>query len=460
MILIELINLVDVNMPMMVLALVIQSKYKIYIKQNEGDTAMNEPIQIAVTGIGTVTPYGIGLATFWNNLIAAKSAVQTVEDELLRQWAPVGARVPNFVPTDFLPQKLVRDTDMFTQFALVAAAEALTDAGILHQDGATLAPDVDLNRFGTAIGSAFGGIQSLEIGSGRIATGASKRVGPRLISKSIPNSAAATIAMRYGFRGPSMTYVTACAAAANAIGESTFWFWRDDVDYVLAGGVDSLFSPVFLSGLRDAGALATSGPADVTTWSRPFDAARTGMVMGEGAALLVLEPLGRAQARGAHIYGLLAGYGASSDAYHDTAPHPEGAGAVLAMERALRSAHLDPSGIDYVNAHATSTPAGDIAEAKALRTIFAERIDKIPVSSIKGAIGHLLGGAGAIESVACLKAIETGILPPTLHSENRDSLAPMDIVPNEARKQGIHTALSNSFGFGGQNGVLVWQSSN
>lgn len=419
---------------------------------------MNEPLRIAVTGIGTVTPYGIGLATFWDNLIAGKSAVRAVEDETLRQWAPVGARVPNFKPTDYLPQKLVRDTDMFTQFALVAAAEALTDAGILRADGDTLAPDVDPNRIGTAIGSAFGGIQSLEVGSGRLATGASKRVGPRLVSKSIPNAAAATIAMRYGFRGPSVTYVTACAAAANAIGESTFWFWRDDVDFVLAGGVDSLFSPVFLSGLRDAGALATNGPDDVTTWSRPFDAGRTGMVMGEGAALFVLEPLNRAVARGAHIYGVLAGYGASSDAYHDTAPHPEGTGAVIAMERALRSAHLRPSDIDYVNAHATSTHAGDLAESKALRVVFGERLDHLPVSSIKGAIGHLLGAAGAIESVACLKAIETSILPPTLHSDERDPLAPLDIVPNQSRKQEIHTALSNSFGFGGQNGVVVWQS--
>ncbi len=418
---------------------------------------MNEPVQIAVTGIGTVTPFGIGLSTFWENLIEGRSAVRAVEDEHLRQWAPVGARVPNFTPTDFLPQKLVRDTDMFTQFALVAAAEALRDAGIVNGDETTLTEGIDPNRVGTALGSAFGGIQSLEAGSGRLATGSAKRVGPRLVSKSIPNSAAAAIAMRYGFRGPSVTYVTACAASANAIGESEYWFWRDDVDFVLAGGVDSLFSPVFLSGLRDAGALASNGPDDVTTWSRPFDAGRTGMIMGEGAALLVLEPLERAKARGAHIYAVLAGYGASSDAYHDTAPHPEGAGAVLAMQRALRSARLGPSDIDYVNAHATSTPAGDIAESKALRTIFGERLDTLPVSSIKGAIGHLLGAARAIESVACIKAIETGILPPTLHSENRDPVSPMDIIPNKSRKQRISKALSNSFGFGGQNGVLIWR---
>jgi 3-oxoacyl-[acyl-carrier-protein] synthase II len=423
----------------------------------EGDFAMNQPI-IAVTGIGTVTPYGIGLSTFWDNLIANRSAVNTVEDDFLRQWSPVGARVPNFTPADFLPRKLANNTDRFTQLALIAAAEALTDAGILQGDGETLAPGIDPNRIGTAIGSAFGGIQSLEAGASKLATGAAKRVGPRMISKAIPNAAASTIAIRYGFRGPSVTYVTACAASANSIGESAFWFWRDDVDFVLAGGVDSLWASVFLSGLRDAGALATTGPEDVTRWSRPFDKNRTGMVMGEGSALLVLEPLERAKARGAHVYAILAGYGASNDAYHDTNPHPEGISAALAIQRALRSAQLTPADIDYVNAHATSTHAGDIAETKALRSIFGERLDMIPVSSIKGAIGHLLGSAGAIESVACIKALETGIIPATLHCEEQDEISPPDVVPNRSRETKIKTAMSNSFGFGGQNGILIWKA--
>lgn len=418
---------------------------------------MKQPI-IAVTGIGTVTPYGTGVSTFWNNLIANRSAVDTVEDEFLRQWSPVGARVPNFTPTDFLPKKLVKNTDRFTQLALVAGAEALADAGIVDSDGETLASGVDPDRIGTAIGSAFGGIQSLENGSSKLATGTAKRVGPRMISKAIPNAAASTIAIRYGFRGPSVTYVTACAASANSIGESAFWFWRDDVDYVLAGGVDSLWSSVFLSGLRDAGALATTGPDDATTWSRPFDINRTGMVMGEGSALFVLEPLERATARGAHIYAILAGYGASSDAYHDTNPHPKGYGAALAIKRALRSAQMTAADIDYINAHATSTPAGDIAETKALENIFGERLNAIPVSSIKGAIGHSLGAAGAIESVASIKAIETRIIPATLHCDEPDEISPPDVVQNVSHKQNIKTAMSNSFGFGGQNGILIWKA--
>lgn len=418
---------------------------------------MNQPI-IAVTGIGTVTPYGIGLSTFWENLIANRSAVNTVEDEFLRQCSPVGASVPNFFPTDFLPRKLANNTARFAQYALIAAAEALTDAGILRSNRETLAPGIDPNRIGTAIGTATGGIQSLEIGSGKIAKEASNRVGPRMITKAISNAAAGAIAIRYGLRGPSVTYVTACAASANSIGESTFWFWRDDVDFVLAGGADCMWSPALLSGLSDAGAIAKTGPADATTWSRPFDKNRTGMVIGEGSAMLVLEPLERAKARGAHVYAILAGYGASNDAYHDTCPHPEGTGSTLAIQRALRSARLSTKDIDYVNAHATSTIVGDIAEAKALRTIFGDRLDTIPVSSIKGAIGHMLGSAGAIESVACIKALETGIIPATLHCDEREEIAPLDVVPNNSRKLNIQTALSNSFGFSGQNGILIWKT--
>lgn len=417
---------------------------------------MEKPV-IVVTGMGAVSPFGIGVSTFWENLIANRSAVNAVEDDFLKQWSPVGARIPNFKPEDYLHKKLVRNTDRFSQIALIAAQEALGDAGLLNDDGKELLKEIDTNRVGTAIGSAFGGIQSLEEGAYSLATGKSKRVGPRMISKAIPNAAASTIDIQYGFRGPSMTYVTACAAGANAIGESEHWFWRDDVDYVLAGGVDSLWSSVFLSGLRDARALATTGPEDLTKWSRPFDEDRTGMIMGEGGALFVLETLENAKARGARIYAVLKGYGASNDAFHDTNPHPEGKSAALAIERALKAAKMKPAEIDYINAHATSTPAGDVAETKALQSIFKDGLDQIPVSSIKGGIGHLLGAAGAIESVACIKALKTGIIPATLHCDNQDETSPKDIVPNKSRKNNIKTAMSNSFGFGGQNGILIWE---
>lgn len=418
---------------------------------------MKKPV-IVVTGMGAVSPFGIGVSKFWENLIDNKSAVNVLEDEFLKQWSSVGARIPNFTPEDYLNRKLVRNTDRFSQIALIAAQEALKDANLLADNGEGLSTNIDTDRIGTAIGSAFGGIQSLEEGAYALAAEKSKRVGPRMISKAIPNAAASTISIKYGLRGPSMTYVTACAAATNAIGESEHWFWRDDVDYVLAGGIDSLWSSVILSGLRDARALATTGPEDFTKWSRPFDKDRTGMIMGEGGGLFVLETLENAQARGAHIYAVLAGYGASSDAYHDTTPHPEGKSAALAIQRALRAARMDPEEIDYINAHATSTPAGDIAETKALQSIFKDGLDQIPVSSIKGGIGHLLGAAGAIESVACIKALETDIIPATLHLENQDEISPKDIVANKSREMKIKTAMSNSFGFGGQNGILIWKT--
>src|SRR5690625_1616680 len=416
---------------------------------------MKKPV-IVVTGMGAVSPYGIGVPVFWEKLIDNHSAVNQVEDEFLRQWAPVGARIPDFSAEDYLDRREVRNSDRFTQLDLIAAKEALSDAKLLDKDG-HLSSKIDSNRFGTALGSAFGGIQTLEEAAYSLAQGKTNRVGPRMISKAIPNAAAGSIAIKYQLRGPSMTYVTACAAAANAIGESEYWFWRDDVDYVLAGGIDSLWSSVFLSGLADARALATTGPEDFTKWSRPFDKNRTGMLMGEGGALFVLETLENAQARGAHIYAVLAGYGASSDAFHDTSPHPEGKSAALAIQRALKSAGMKPEEIDYINAHATSTPAGDIAETKALRKIFGSDLDHIPVSSIKGGIGHLLGAAGAIESVACIKALEEGIIPATLHVEDQDEISPKDIVPNHSRKMKIKTAMTNSFGFGGQNGILIWK---
>lgn len=416
---------------------------------------MNKPT-IVVTGMGAVSPFGIGVETFWSQLIANQCAVRALDTEdPYAQWAPVGARVPDFKPGDFLSKKLVRNTDRFTQLGLVAAQEALNDAGLL--DGERIKEGIDTNRIGTVIGTAFGGIQTLEEGAATIATGESQRVGPRMISKSIPNAAASTLDIHYGFRGPSITYVTACAASANAIGESEYWFWRDDVDYVLAGGIDSLWSRVFLSGLKDAGALASVGPENPAEWSRPFDQSRTGMVMGEGAALFVLETLEHARQRGAKIHAVLAGYGASNDAYHDTTPAPDGRSAILAIQRALRAARLQTSDIDYINAHATSTMAGDIAETIALQHVFGKHLDEIPVSSIKGAVGHLLGAAGAIESVACIKTLETGVIPATLNSVKQDELSPKDIVPNYCREVKVNTIMSNSFGFGGQNGILIWK---
>lgn len=411
--------------------------------------------RIAVTGMGALTPFGPGVDRLWQAVLERRSGVGPLRDPALARFAPVAAEIRGFAPADHLPQKVIRDTDRFTHLTLVAVEEALADAQLLAAPG-VLDGSTDPDRIGIAWGTAFGGIGTIEQATTRLLQSSAGRVAPRTVSKSIPNAAASAIAMRYGLRGPSMTYTTACAASANAIGEALCWLAGGLVDCVVAGGAESLFTPTVLAGLRAAGAIATEGPDDLTTWCRPFDAERKGMIMGEGAAAVILEPLARAVARGSKIYAILGGYGTSNDAYHETAPHPEGEGAVLAMERALRFAGLTPEQIDYVNAHATSTPAGDQAEALALRRVFGKRLDRLPVSSTKGGLGHLLGAAGAVESILCIKAIETGWLPPTLHCHRPDPDAPPDLLLDGPRKVSVETAMSNSFGFGGQNAVLIW----
>lgn len=413
-------------------------------------------LRIAVTGMGAVTPFGRGVDLLWDAVIRRRSAVGPMTDPYLARFSPVAAEIRDFFPEDHLPKKVVRDTDRCTHLTLVAVEEALADAGLLASSGTFASAGWDLGRAAVSWGTAFGGIRTFEEEGVRVAHSPAGRVGPRVVSKSIPNAAASAVAMWYGFRGPSMTYTTACAASAHAIGEALHWLALGVVDLVVAGGAESLFTPTVLAGLRAAGALATEGPEDPSAWCRPFDADRRGMVMGEGAAALILEPVDRAVARGAKVYAVLAGYGASNDAYHETAPHPEGEGAALAMERALRFAGLLPDQIDYVNAHATSTPAGDRAESLALRRVFGEVLDRLPVSSTKGGLGHMLGAAGAVESVLCIKAIETGWIPPTLHCRRPDPEAPPDLVLDGPRKGKVTAAMSNSFGFGGQNGVLIW----
>ncbi|WP_085524257.1 beta-ketoacyl-[acyl-carrier-protein] synthase family protein [Tuberibacillus sp. Marseille-P3662] len=419
---------------------------------------MSNNQRIVVTGLGAMTPFGAGVSLFWDELIASRSAVSQTEDDYLRQWAPVIARFSGFDPKDYLERKSIQRTDRFSQLGLVAAQEALRDAG--WSDKEALHDAYSRHRMGISIGCAYGGVQTLEQGAGRLATGSSTRVSPRLVPKSMPNAAGAEIARQYEMTGPVMTYSTACASSANAIGEGSDWLRLGKADMVLAGGAECLFSPSILAGLRASQAIATTGPENDSEWSRPFDRERQGMVMGEGAAMLVLETLEHAQARNATIYAELTGYGASNDAYHETAPDPKGFGAKNAIQEALNRAEIDAEAIDYINAHATATFAGDQAESATLSDVFGQQLEQIPVSSIKGAIGHLLGAAGAIESIASIKALETQTLPPTLNCTDKDDTAPPDIVPNHSRPGNISSVLSNSFGFGGQNGVLIWQQVN
>lgn len=418
-----------------------------------------ESIRIAVTGRGAVTPHGVGVTTFWDNVTAGKSAVRPTQDPVLSPWAPVVAAVPDFQPRNYLSAKVVKDSARFTQTALVSAAEAIADAGLIdpvNPEG--WKPGTDSDRAGVFMGTTFGSVRSFDDAAAALFAAKTTRAEPRLVSKSIPNGPAASIAIRYGIQGPVLTYSTACASSANSLGEALMWLRSGEIDIALAGGTDCLFAPTLLAGLRASGALAIHGPDDLSTWSRPFDQNRTGMVVGEGAAVLVLERYDRAVARGAHIYAELVGYATTNDAFHQIAPHPQGQGAALALRKALRSARLEPSDIGYINAHATSTKAGDSAEIHALNDVFGSSLADIPVSSIKGSIGHSLGASGAVESLACVEALYHGVLPPNLHCDNPEPDAPPQLIRSGALQRHVTYALSNSFGFGGQNGVVIWKA--
>ncbi|WDM03072.1 beta-ketoacyl-[acyl-carrier-protein] synthase family protein [Alicyclobacillus cycloheptanicus] len=415
-------------------------------------------MRIAVTGRGTVSPHGVGVQKFWDALIHNKSAVRPTDDPALTALSPVVAPAADFDATQFLPQKIVKDSARFTHMALVAAMEAVQDAGLGTDGGASWRPETDADRIGVFMGTTFGSVRSFDDAAADLVLQRTSRAEPRLVSKSIPNAPAASMAIRYGVQGPVLTYSTACASSANSLGEALMWLRSGEIDLALAGGTDCLFAPTLLAGLRASGALAIHGPDDRSTWSRPFDQNRAGMVMGEGAAVLVLEPLERAVARGARIYAEFVGYGTTNDAFHQIAPHPEGTGAGLAIRKALRSARLNPSDIGYINAHATSTKAGDDAEIHALRDVFGEALDHIAVSSIKGSIGHSLGASGAVESLACIEALHTGWLPPNLHCDNPEPGAPARLLRHGAAQERVQYALSNSFGFGGQNGVIIWKA--
>lgn len=418
---------------------------------------MSSEERIVVTGLGAVSPHGVGVPVFWDSLIEGKSGVRKTEDPVIAPVAPVVANVPDFCATDFLTKKMAKDTARFSHMALAAAAEAVKDADLAIDGGENWSPGTERERTGIFMGTSFGSIRDMDDAGTALAKGETTRVEPRLVSKSIPNAPGSTLAIRYDVEGPVLTYTTACASSANSLGEAAMWLRSGQIDIAIAGGSDCLFASTLLAGLKASGALAVQGPENDSEWSRPFDVDRTGMVMGEGAAILILEPLERAKARGAHIYAELAGYGTTNDSFHQIAPHPEGKGAIAAMKQAMRAANIGPEDIGYINAHATSTKAGDTAEIKALKQLFGEKLDSIPVSSIKGSIGHSLGAAGAIESLACVKALETGWLPPNLHCENPEEGTPSDLL-HEARKQPVRYALSNSFGFGGQNGVVVWKA--
>jgi 3-oxoacyl-[acyl-carrier-protein] synthase II len=392
--------------------------------------------EIVVTGVGAVTPLGVGARTLHERWKAGESGIAD----------GVGA-ANEFDPTDFLTIKQARRSDRFSQFAVVASDEALAEAG-WKDEGAGGIP-YPVERVATLIGTGIGGIGTLEVNHKKLLESGPKAVSPLSIPLLMGNSASAAVSMRHGLRGQSFATLSACAAGAHAIGTAARMIQCGDADAVVTGGSEAALTPLATAAFAALDALSDKGI------SRPFDAERDGFVMGEGAAVLVLEDGERARARGATILATLAGYGASSDAYHLTAPEKDGTGAVEAMKNALKDAGFGPQDVVYVNAHGTSTPLNDRAETVAIKKVLG---DGVPVSSLKSAIGHLLGAAGAVEAVATILALRDRVAPPTLNYEHPDEGLDLDYVPNEARDLDINgkkaVALSNAFGFGGHNAVL------
>jgi 3-oxoacyl-[acyl-carrier-protein] synthase II len=389
--------------------------------------------EIVVTGVGAVTPLGVGARTLYERWRAGVSGIQD----------GVGAAT-EFEPTEHLSVKEVRRADRFSQFAMVASDEALAEAG-WKEDGIPY----DVDRVATLIGTGIGGIGTLEAQHKVLLDKGAKAVSPLSIPLLMGNAASAAVSMRHGLRGPSFATLSACAAGAHAIGTAARMIQTGDAEAVVTGGSEAALTPLATAAFAALDALSDLGI------SRPFDAKRDGFVMGEGAAVLVLEDGERARARGANILARLAGYGASSDSYHLTAPEKDGGGAIEAMTQALRDAGYGPQDVVYVNAHGTSTPLNDRAETIAIKKVLG---DGVPVSSLKSAIGHLLGAAGAVEAVATILAMRDRVAPPTLNYETPDDGLDLDYVPNEARTLDINgkpaVALSNAFGFGGHNAVL------
>jgi 3-oxoacyl-[acyl-carrier-protein] synthase II len=400
--------------------------------------------------LGVVSPVGNDLKTFWHSLTNGVSGIRAIEHlDVTAYDCRIGGEVRGFDPKDFFKNpKDIRRTDRFAQMALGAAKMAVQDAGMDIER-------LDRYRFGVNVSSGIGGLKTLEDQHTTLLTKGPSRVSAFTIPMLISNMASGLISMEFGLKGPNLCIVTACATSNNAIGESWRTIKFGDADIFLAGGAEASIIPIGLAGFAAMKALSTRNDEPERA-SRPFDRDRDGFVMGEGAGIVVVEELEHAKARGAKIYCELAGYGLSADAYHMTAPEPDGEGAARAMQIALDHARVRPEEVDYINAHATSTGLGDICETRAIKTVFGEHAKNgLSISSTKSMTGHLLGGAGAIEMAACLLAMRDSIIPPTINLENPDPLCDLDYTANVARERKVRVALNNSFGFGGHNATLV-----
>jgi 3-oxoacyl-[acyl-carrier-protein] synthase II len=414
--------------------------------------------RVVVTGLGLVTPLGGDVETTWANLIAGKNgAGQITRFDASNQKCTIACEVKGkdhpwgFDPDKRVDRKIQRQVDPFIIYGLDAAGQALEDAGLTDMT------EAERERAGCSIGSGIGGLPGIEFESVNLHERGPGRVSPHFVHGRLINLIAGQVQIKYGLMGPNHAVVTACATGAHSIGDAARMIAMGDADVMLAGGAESTINPLGIAGFAQARALNTSMNDRPTEASRPYDRARDGFVMGEGAGILVLEEYERAKARGAKIYAEITGYGLSGDAYHVTAPHPEGKGAELAMRMALRKAGLGPGDIDYINAHGTSTMA-DTIEVAAVKRVLGPDLGGASMSSTKSAIGHLLGAAGAVEAIFCILAMRDQIVPPTLNLHDPDEgTEGVDLVPLEAKERKVRAVLSNSFGFGGTNAVLVMQ---
>ena len=405
--------------------------------------------RVVVTGLGAVTPLGIGIEETWENIKAGKSGIRRITKfDASNLPSQIAGEVKNFKPEEFMPAKLTSRVDTFIQYAIASTKMALEDAGFPLND---LGDEV-----GVIIGVGMGGVGLIEYYTRVLNEKGYKRVTPFFIPMIIPNMAAGQVAILFGAKGPNTAICTACAAGNHAIGEAFRLIKEGRVKAMICGGTESIITPLCVAGFCVMKALSTRNNEPEKA-SRPFDAKRDGFVIAEGCGILILEELEHAQKRGAKIYAELIGYGLNADAYHMTAPSPDGEGAARCMEMALHDAGIDPSQIDYINAHGTSTPLNDISETKAIKKVFKEHAYKLMISSTKSMTGHLLGGAGGLEAVITVLSLYEGIVPPTINLEEPDPECDLDYVPNQARKANIKIALSNAFGFGGTNACLVFK---
>ncbi len=411
--------------------------------------------KIVITGMGAVTPVGIGVENFWNGLITGVHGIGRITRfDASALPVQIAAEVKDFDATKYIPRKQAKEMDLFMQYGYVAADEALTDAGLNPEQPEERV--VPAERIAIVVGTAFAGLGTIADTQDSISTGKHSKVSPRFVPKIIGNIAAAQIAIAKGFRGPSLTVSTACSSGADALSTGIMLINSGEADVVVCVGAEAATSPLNIMGLASAHALSTKNDTPEQA-SCPFDANRDGFVMGEGGGCIIIETEEHAKARNAHIHASIIGWANSTDGYHVTSPHPDGIGAIFCMQRCIEKAGIQPDAVDYINTHGTSTPKGDIIETKAIKSLFGEHASKLAISSTKGSTGHMMGAGGITEAIACVKAVQEGMIPPTLNLEHPDPECDLDFVPNTARKQDIQIAMSNAFGFGGQNSSILLQ---